>query len=128
MSWRRLSEAALLAAHEQQIAEHGGEAGLPDRGLLQSALARAQNKAAYAAPDAATLAAAYAFGIARNHPFLDGNKRMALLAAETFLIDNGHALEADDAAIHAAVMRLAEGRLGEAGFAAWLRKRLVAPR
>jgi death-on-curing protein len=131
VSWRWLSEAALLAAHEQQIAEHGGEPGLRDAGLLASALARPRNKAAYGKPDAATLAAAYAFGVARNHPFVDGNKRVALLAAEAFLYDNGYALDVDDAAIYDAVMKLADGTIGEAAFAAFLRKRLVpsnAPR
>src|SRR6185312_4456319 len=113
------------AAHEQQIAEHGGESGLRDAGLLRSALARPQNKAAYAVPDVALLAAAYAFGIARNHPFVDGNKRMALLAAELFLIDNGHVLAADDAAVYDVFMRLAEGTLGEAGIASWIRKNIV---
>jgi death on curing protein len=125
VSWRWVSEAAILAAHEQQIAEHGGEPGLRDPGLLRSALARPQNKVAYAAPDVAVLAAAYAFGIARNHPFVDGNKRMALLAAEIFLIDNGYALAADDAAVYDAIMRLAAGTLGEAGLVSWMRKNIV---
>lgn len=132
MNWRWLNEAALRAAHEQQIAEHGGEPGLRDAGLLVSALARAPNKAAYGEPPAdtlsraAALAAAYAFGIARNHPFIDGNKRMALLAAEAFLIDNGYALAADDAALYDWIMKLAAGTIGEAAFAAWLRKNIVA--
>jgi len=120
-----VSEAAILAVHEQQIAEHGGGPGLRDSGLLRSALARPQNKAAYAAPDAAALAAAYAFGIARNHPFFDGNKRMALLAAELFLTDNGYEFAAEDAAVYGVVMRLAEGTLGEAGLATWMRKNIV---
>ena len=124
MSWRWVSEAVILAAHEQQIAEHGGEAGLRDAGLLRSALVRPQNKAAYGTPDAATLAAAYAFGLARNHLFVDGNKRMALLAAEIFLVDNGYVLEADDAAVYDVIMRLAGGTLGEAGLASWMRKNI----
>jgi death-on-curing protein len=82
VSWRWLGEGVLLAVHEQQIAEHGGSPGIRDRGLLESALAQPQNKPAYGAVDAAALAAAYAWGIARNHPFIDGNKRVALLAAE----------------------------------------------
>lgn len=127
MSWCWLSEAAILAAHEQQIAEHGGEPGLRDARLLRSALARPQNKAAYGAPDAAGLAAAYAFGIARNHPFVDGNKRMALLAAETFLVDNGYVLAAEDAAVYDVIMRLAGGMLGEARLASWMRKNIVKP-
>lgn len=115
----------MLAAHEQQIAEHGGEPGLRDAGLLRSALARPQNKVAYGAPDTAALAAAYAFGIARNHPFVDGNKRMPLLAAEIFLIDNGYVLTADDAAVYEVIVRLAAGTLGEAGLASWIRKSIV---
>jgi death on curing protein len=125
VSWRWLGEAALLAAHEQQIAEHGGAPGLRDAVLLASALARPRNKAAYGTPDAAALAAAYAFGIARNHPFIDGNKRMALLAMEAFLNDNGDALDADDAAFYRVVMNLAAGTLGEAALAAWMRKNIA---
>ena len=125
MKWRWLSEAIILAAHEQQIAEHGGEPGLRDAGLLRSALARPQNKAAYGAPDGAALAAAYAFGIARNPPFVDGNKRMALLAAEIFLIDNGFVVTADDAAVYDVIMRLAAGTLGEVALASWMRKNIV---
>jgi death-on-curing protein len=111
--------------HEQQIAEHGGGSGLRDSGLLRSALARPQNKAAHAAPEAAALAAAYAFAIARNPPFVDGNKRMALLAAELFLTDNGYEFAAEDAAVYGVVMRLAEGTLGEAGLASWMRENIV---
>jgi death-on-curing protein len=125
VSWRWLNAAALLAAHEQQIAEHGGAPGLRDSGLLASALARAQNKAAYGDPDVAALAAAYAFGIARNHPFVDGNKRMALLAAEAFLVENGFGLDADDAAVYGAIMKLADGKLSESVLAAWIRKNLA---
>jgi death-on-curing protein len=121
VSWRWVGEAVLLAAHEQQIAEHGGALGIRDRGLLQSALARPRNKAAYADADAADLAAAYAWAIARNHPFIDGNKRAALLAAEIFLIDNGHELKADDGTTYATIMKLAEGTLSETALADWIR-------
>lgn len=97
-----------------------------DQALLQSALARPQHKAAYENPDAADLAAAYAYGIARNHPFIDGNKRAALLATEAFLLDNGYELGADDVAIYDAVMKLASGEMNEDAFAAWLRATIVA--
>jgi death on curing protein len=115
-----LSEAAVLAAHEQQIAEHGGSPGVRDRSLLESALARAQQKANYAEPDAADLAAVYAYGIVRNHPFVDGNKRIALIATETFLFDNGYELEADDRAIYEATIKLAASEMSESEFAGWL--------
>jgi death-on-curing protein len=124
-SWRWLNEAALIAAHEKQLVEHGGAAQLRDRPALQSALARARNKAAYGEPDAAELAAAYAFGIARNHPFVDGNKRVALLALEAFLLDNGFELVADDIATYEAIVKLAGGEVGERGFADWVRKHLA---
>jgi death on curing protein len=120
VTWRWLSEAALLAAQEEQLAEHGGRVGVRDIGLLRSA--RPQNKAAYEADtDAAAWAAAYAFGICRNHPFVDGNKRAALLAAEAFLLDNGTELTASDADTLSAVMRLANGDMTEEEFADWLR-------
>ncbi len=92
-----------------------------DRALLQSALARPQHKAIYENPDVADLAAAYAYGIVRNHPFMDGNKRIALLAAEAFLLDNGHELGADDVATYEAMVKLASGDMQEDAFAAWLR-------
>ncbi|HKT18675.1 MAG TPA: type II toxin-antitoxin system death-on-curing family toxin [Stellaceae bacterium] len=123
--WRWLNEAALIAAHERQLAEHGGAARLRDRAALQSTLARARNKDAYGEPDAAELAAAYAFGIARNHPFVDGNKRVALLALETFLLDNGFELMVDDIETYKVIMNLAGGEIGERGFAEWVRKHLV---
>lgn len=125
MTWRWLSEPALLAAQEEQLAEHGGRTGVRDVGLLRSALARPQNKAAYEDDaDAAALAAAYAFGICRDHPFVDGNKRAALIAAETFLIDNGFELTAGDADTLPAVQRLADGQTTEEKFADWLRKNI----
>ncbi|MGH7032665.1 MAG: type II toxin-antitoxin system death-on-curing family toxin [Stellaceae bacterium] len=125
LGWRWLNEAAVIAAHERQLAEHGGAPQLRDSGALQSALARARNKAASGEPEAAELAAAYAFGIARNHPFVDGNKRVALLALETFLLDNGFELAAEDVATYEAIINLAGGEIGERGFAEWVRKRLV---
>lgn len=127
MTWRWLSEAALLAAQEEQLAEHGGGIGVRDIGLPRSALARPQNKAAYEDnPDAAALAAAYAFGICRNHPFVDGNKRAALIAAEAFLIDNGFELTASDADTVSVMLRLANGEMTEGEFADWLRTNVQA--
>lgn len=121
-----LLEETLTAIHHRQIAEHGGSEGLRDEGLLLSALARPQNLLAYdkPAPDLASLAAAYAYGIARNHPFVDGNKRTALVAARTFLILNGVDLEAtqDDKAL--TFLNLAEGTIAEEELADWIRKRI----
>lgn len=111
----------VLAIHDEQIAEHGGQAGIRDSGLLDSALARPVNASAYGAADVPALAAAYAFGIARNHPFLDGNKRTALVVSELFLDLNGWRLEADDAACVLTFVALAAGDLDESGLAAWFR-------
>ena len=121
-----LLEETLTAIHHRQIAEHGGSEGLRDEGLILSALARPQNLLAYGecAPDLASLAAAYAYGIARNHPFVDGNKRSALVAARTFLILNGVDLEAtqDDKVL--TFLNLAEGAISEEELADWIRKRI----
>lgn len=121
-----LLEETLTAIHHRQIAEHGGSEGLRDEGLLLSALARPQNLLAYGEPasDLASLAAAYAYGIARNHPFVDGNKRTPLVAARTFLILNGVDLEAtqDDKVL--TFLNLAEGAISEEELADWIRKRI----
>lgn len=119
MRW--LSEKLALAIHDEQIAEHGGASGVRDLGLLQSALARAPNLAAYGVPDIAALAAAYGFGLARNHPFVDGNKRTALVLTELFLTLNGYDLVADDAACVKTILALAEGSLSEEEFVEWVR-------
>ena len=121
-----LEKALVPAIHDRQLAEHGGTGGVRDEGLLESALARPQQLHAYgdAAPDLADLAAALAYGLARNHPFLDGNKRTAAVACETFLELNGATLEADDLELYPLYLELAEGRLGERNFAAWLRGRV----
>lgn len=119
--WRWIEEAVVWAIHEAQLAEHGGQVGVRDRGLLASALARPQNLAIYGNPDAADLAAAYGFGIARNHPFIDGNKRTAFVCSELFLLMHGIELQADDAACVSIMLALAAGELPEADFAAWLR-------
>ena len=121
-----LLEATLIAIHHRQIAEHGGGEGLTDEGLLLSALARPQNLLAYGEPppDLAALAAAYAYGIARDHPFVDGNKRVALVATRTFLLINGANLEATQDEKFLMFRKLAEGSLTEEALADWVRKRI----
>lgn len=101
--------------------------GVRDQGALESALARPRNLSAYGEPDAAALAAAYAYGIARNHPFVDGNKRTAAVVSETFLIVNGYSLTATDAEVVVAFVALAAGELGEEELADWFRERLALP-
>ena len=115
-----------LAAHSEQLAEHGGGEGVRDQRLLESAMARPRNLAAYGEPDAASLAAAYAFGIARNHPFIDGNKRTAAVVAETFLLLNHHRLIASDAELVVAFLSLAAGDLTEEEMTDWFRQRVTA--
>ena len=122
--WIWIEPAVIVAIHEEQLAEHGGPAGTRDNGLLESALSRPLQLAHYGQPDAADLAASYAFGIARNHPFIDGNKRTAFVAAELFLALNGHRLAADDADCITHMLALAASELDEASFAAWLRMHL----
>ena len=121
-----LLEETIIAIHHRQIAEHGGGEGLRDEGLLSSALARPQNLFAYdqPAPDLAALAAAYAYGIARDHPFVDGNKRTALIAARTFLLLNGVNLEAGQDEKFLTFQSLAAGLLTEDELADWIRKRI----
>ena len=116
----------VLAIHDRQISEHGGIPGVRDEGLLDSALARPQQLHAYAdsLPDLAALAASLAFGLARNHPFSDGNKRTAAVACETFLVLNNAILLADDLALYPKYIALAEGSLSEADFATWLRQHI----
>lgn len=113
------------AVHGEQLAEHGGGEGVRDARLLESALARPQNLVTYGTPDMAALAAAYAFGIARNHPFVDGNKRTAAVVSETFLAINGIALDASDAEIVVAFTALAAGELSEDELADWFLQRIV---
>lgn len=121
-----LLEETLTAIHHRQIAEHGGGEGLRDEGLLASALARPRNLLAYAEspPDLASLAAAYAYGIARNHPFVDGNKRTALVATRTFLILNGVDLDTTQDDKFLTFLNLAEGAISEDELADWIRKRI----
>jgi death-on-curing protein len=121
-----LLEETVIAIHQRQISEHGGSERLRDEGLLASALARPQNVLAYAQPppDLAVLAAAYAYGIARNHPFVDGNKRTALVAARTFLLLNGFNLEANQDEKYLTFLQLAQETLTEEQLADWIRKRI----
>jgi death on curing protein len=120
-----LEKALVHAIHDRQLAEHGGSAGMRDDGLLESGLARPQQLHAYGdpAPDLADLAAALAYGLARN-PFVDGNKRTAHVAYRTFLALNGGDVAASDEEKYVAILALAEGKLAEPDFAAWLRERL----
>jgi death-on-curing protein len=125
-SWTWIQPAVLLAVHDEQLAEHGGPPGLRDAALLESALARAQQLAAYGQPDVAALAAAYGFGLARNHPFIDGNKRTAFIAIELFLALDGHALRATDQDCVMTMLALAAGDLSDEALAAWIRAQAVA--
>lgn len=124
--WVWISAEVALAAHAEQLAEHGGGEGVRDGGLLDSAMVRPLNLAEYGEADAAALAAAYAFGIARNHPFVDGNKRTAAVVSETFLMLNGHALTVTDAELVVAILALAAGDLTEHELADWFRQHLVS--
>lgn len=125
--WRWIDRQALILLHDESLMIHGGASGLREAGLLDSALARPLNLVAYGSPDVAELAAAYAAGLARNHAFVDGNKRAAFLAAGLFLGLNGHRLSVSqaDATVH--MLALAAGELDEAAFADWLRRH-VPPR
>ena len=114
-----------VAADAEQLAEHGGGDGIRDEGMLDSAMARPRNLADYGEPDVAALAAAYAYGIARNHPFVDGNKRTAAVVSETFLVLNGHTLDATDAEMVVAFVALAAGELSEDELADWFRQHLA---
>ncbi len=124
--WVWIATEVALAAHAEQLAEHGGGDGIRDAGALESAMARPQNLAEYGEPDPAALAAAYAFGIARNHPFVDGNKRTAAVISETFLMLNGYTLSASDAEVVVAFVSLAAGELSEDELADWFRTHLAA--
>lgn len=119
--WVWLEAQVLLAVHDAQLAEHGGISGVRDMGLFESALSRPQHLASYQAPDAAALAAAYGYGIARNHPFLDGNKRTAFVAVELFLLLNDYELLATDVDCVMTMLAVAAGEIEEAEFAAWIR-------
>lgn len=125
-----INKVLTLAIHDRQLAEHGGGSGVRDEGLLDSALARPQQLFAYGEPppDLADLAASLAYGLARNHPFVDGNKRTAAVMCEVFIeLNDGH-LEADDIELYPQYIGLAEGSIDETEFAGWLRERIVIDR
>ena len=122
-----LTRDVLLAVHDEQIAEHGGAAGVRDMGLLESALARPRTHAEYGGADVAELGALYALAIARNHPFVDGNKRTAFVALEVFLALNGFFLAAGDAEATVMMLEMAAGAVGDGVFVGWV-KRWVAER
>ena len=122
-----LSQAITLALHDEQLAQHGGAGGLRDRGLLESALARPPNRASYGDPDTAELAALYAIAIARNHPFVDGNKRTAFGAMVLFLSLNGLELEAPEVEAVITTLRMAAGDMPDDEFIAWVRAHAELP-
>lgn len=125
--WVWVERSVLLAVHDEQLAEHGGAVGLRDEGLFDSALARPLNLAAYGEPDTADLAASYAVGLAKNHPFVDGNKRTAFVAMELFLALNGTELTAGDTDCVLTMLAVAAGDMDESTLADWLRRN-SAPR
>jgi death on curing protein len=120
MNWQWITRDALMILHDESLAEHGGASGLRDDNMLESALARPQQLAHYGEPNAFELAASYAFGLAKNHPFADGNKRAAFLSCGLFLSINGIRLRANQADATLQVFALAAGELKESEFAAWL--------
>ncbi len=122
LRWLTKDEALIL--HQRQVSAHGGPPGIRDEGLLESALVRPENLYAYGQPDIADLASAYAYGLAKNHPFIDGNKRASFVACALFLRLNGYGLPTDDDDNIATWLALASGALSEAGLAAWLRARI----
>jgi death on curing protein len=123
VKYRWLDRELILAIHEEQLAQHGGGVGIRDEGLIDSALGRPQNLAAYN-PDAdlCDLAASYAYGIAKNHPFIDGNKRTAYVAMELFLIEHGMVLIAEDGDAVLTFLALATGEISEEQLAEWIRR------
>ena len=123
--WRWVREDIVLSLHDEQLAEHGGAAGIRDLGLLESALGRPLNLSAYGEPDAAALAASYAFGFARNHPFVDGNTRTAATVALGFLDITRVAFTIGEAELVVMILALAAGELAEDEVAVWFRERLA---
>jgi death on curing protein len=121
MSWRWIDKRLLLILHDESLAEHGGASGVRDEGLLESALARPLNLLAYGDPDAADLAASYGVGLAKNHAFVDGNKRAAFLSVGLFLAMNGFRLTAAQADATLTVLAVASSEMDESEFARWIR-------
>jgi death-on-curing protein len=122
-----LSRQLVLAIHDEQLAEHGGALGIRDEGLLDSALARPLNRAGYGEPDLAELATLYAIAIARNHPFVDGNKRTAYVALEGFIRLNGCRFPVSDADAVVMTLSMASGELTDDEFTAWVRANVTQP-
>lgn len=125
MNWRWIDKRGLMLLHGESLAEHGGGEGIRDEGLLDSALARPLNQVAYGEPDFADLAASYCVDLAKNHPFVDGNKRAAFLAVGMFLYLNGYRLKATQVDATLAVLAVAGSEMTEAEFAAWIRTHAV---
>ena len=123
--WIWIDPRAIIAIHDEQLAEHGGSSGIRDAGLLESALARPVNLAAYEEPDVAALAASYAVGLAKNHPFVDGNKRTAFVAMELFLALNKFELVANDVECVTTMLAVAAGDVDETMLAMWIRQNLI---
>jgi death on curing protein len=123
-TWRWISRTGLLRLHGMSLAQFGGAEGVRGQGLLESALDRAQNLAHYGQPDVADLAAAYGYGLAKNHAFIDGNKRAAFLAVGLFLRLNGHALTASQPDATTAVLAVAAGEMSESEFTLWIRQNM----
>lgn len=123
-TWVWLESALIHAVHDEQLAEHGGGVGVRDINLLESALARPRQLEYYGSPDAANLAASYGYGISRNHPFIDGNKRTGFVALELFLALNGFELTASDADCVLTMLSVAAGDIEEAAFADWIRQHM----
>lgn len=122
--WCWVEPSVAFAIHDRQLAEHGGADGIRDPGAVESALAHPVNLASYSDPDAADLAAAYAYGLAKNHGFVDGNKRTAWIVARLFLADNGQHLRFDPLDAIQIMEGVADGRISEATLAEWFRQRL----
>lgn len=125
MEYQWILESIVHAIHDEQIAEHGGLQGTRDITLLQSALARPNNIKVYDNPDIATLAASYAVGISKNHPFNDGNKRTAFVVMELFLLLNGYELTADDGMCVLTMLKVASGEMSEEELATWIRENIT---
>ncbi len=125
--WRWVRADVVYAVHDRQLAEHGGLDGIRDVGAIESALARPQNQAAYGEPDVADLAAAYAYGLARNHGFADGNKRTAWIVARLFLADNGCRIAFNNIDAVRTMEGVASGSVDEAALAVWFRRAVDHP-
>jgi death-on-curing protein len=123
--WNWIDKQLLMLLHDESLVMHGGASGVRDEALLDSALNRAPNLAHYGAPDYADLAAAYGFGLAKNHAFVDGNKRAAFLSVGLFLGLNGYKLTATQVDATLTMLAVAGGEMDEAAFAAWMRKNTV---